>query len=64
MRRSESGRPAGLADLPGVLGRVVLSTLLPARRPSYGARKVKCATPATSAVTTVAPRGHRLARTC
>ncbi len=36
--------PDGPADLPGVIGRAVLSTLLPARRPRYSARKVKCAT--------------------
>ena len=31
----------GLADLPGVIGRAVLSTLLPARRLRYSARIVK-----------------------
>jgi hypothetical protein len=36
--------PAGPADLPGVIGRAVLASLLPARRPRYSARKVKCAT--------------------
>src|SRR5215472_7330685 len=36
--------PAGPADLPGVIGRAVLATLLPPRRPRYSARKVKCAT--------------------
>ncbi|HEY2304579.1 MAG TPA: IS4 family transposase [Streptosporangiaceae bacterium] len=36
--------PAGPADLTGVIGRAVLATLLPARRPRYSARKVKCAT--------------------
>ena len=36
--------PDGPADLPGAIGRAVLATLLPARRPRYGARKVKCAT--------------------
>jgi hypothetical protein len=36
--------PAGPADLPGVIGRAVLATLLPARRPRYSARKFKCAT--------------------
>jgi hypothetical protein len=36
--------PAGPADLPGVIGRAVLSTLLPARRTRFSARKVKCAT--------------------
>ena len=36
--------PDGPADLPGVIGRAVLATLLPARRPRYSARKVKCAT--------------------
>jgi hypothetical protein len=30
-------------DLPGVIGRAVLAGLLPARRPRYSARKVKCA---------------------
>ncbi len=37
-------RPEGPADLTGVIGRAVLATLLPARRPRYSARKVKCAT--------------------
>jgi hypothetical protein len=36
--------PDGPADLPGVIGRAVLATLLPKRRPRYSARKVKCAT--------------------
>jgi Insertion element 4 transposase N-terminal len=36
--------PEGPADLPGVIGRAVLGTLLPARRLRYSARKVKCAT--------------------
>ena len=36
--------PDGPADLAGVIGRAVLATLLPARRPRYSARKVKCAT--------------------
>lgn len=36
--------PDGPADLPGVIGRAVLATLLPNRRPRYSARKVKCAT--------------------
>jgi hypothetical protein len=36
--------PDGPADLPGNIGRAVLSTLLAARRPRYSARKVKCAT--------------------
>lgn len=36
--------PDGPTDLPGVIGRAVLSALLPARRPRYSARKVKCAT--------------------
>jgi hypothetical protein len=36
--------PEGPADLAGVIGRAVLATLLPARRPRYSARKVKCAT--------------------
>jgi hypothetical protein len=36
--------PDGPADLPGVIGRAVLDTLLHARRPRYSARKVKCAT--------------------
>jgi len=36
--------PDGPADLPGVIGRAVLATLLPARRARFSARKVKCAT--------------------
>jgi hypothetical protein len=32
------------AGLPGVIGRAVPATLLPARRPRFSARKVKCAT--------------------
>jgi Insertion element 4 transposase N-terminal/Transposase DDE domain len=36
--------PAGPADLPGVIGRAVLATLLPARRPRYSARKIKAPT--------------------
>jgi hypothetical protein len=36
--------PDGPADLPGVIGRAVLATLLPGRRPRYSARKVKNAT--------------------
>jgi hypothetical protein len=36
--------PDGPADLAGVIGRAVLATLLPPRRPRYSARKVKCAT--------------------
>ncbi|MBV8995659.1 MAG: IS4 family transposase, partial [Pseudonocardiales bacterium] len=32
------------ADLLGVIGRAVLATLLPARRPRYSARRVKCTT--------------------
>jgi hypothetical protein len=36
--------PNGPADLPGVVGRDVLATLLPARRARFSARKVKCAT--------------------
>jgi hypothetical protein len=36
--------PSGPADLPGVIGRAVLSTLLPSRRARFSARKVKCAT--------------------
>lgn len=36
--------PDGPADLTGAIGRAVLDTLLPARRPRYSARKVKCAT--------------------
>jgi hypothetical protein len=34
----------GPADLPGVIGRAVLSTLLPARRLRYSARKIKAPT--------------------
>jgi hypothetical protein len=36
--------PDGPADLPGAIGRAVMATLLPARRPRFSARKVKCAT--------------------
>ncbi|HWR48453.1 MAG TPA: hypothetical protein VN327_12710, partial [Pseudonocardiaceae bacterium] len=36
--------PEGPADLPGAIGRAVLATLLPAHRPRYSTRKVKCAT--------------------
>jgi Insertion element 4 transposase N-terminal/Transposase DDE domain len=36
--------PDDPADPLGVIGRAVLATLLPARRPRYSARKVKCAT--------------------
>ena len=36
--------PDGPADLPGAIGRAVLATLLPPRRPRYSARKVQCAT--------------------
>lgn len=36
--------PDGPADLLGVVGRAVLATLLPKRRPRYSARKVKCST--------------------
>jgi len=36
--------PHGPADLPGAIGRAVLDTLLPARRPRYSARNVKCTT--------------------
>jgi hypothetical protein len=36
--------PDGQTGLPGVISRAVLATLLPARRPRYSARKVKCAT--------------------
>ena len=36
--------PHGPTDLPGAIGRAVLATLLPARRPRYSARKVKCST--------------------
>src|SRR5258708_6266917 len=36
--------PAAPADLPGVIGRAVLATLLPARRARYSARIVKCST--------------------
>src|SRR5262249_15344240 len=37
------GQP-GPADLPGAIGRALLPTFLPAPRPRYSARKVKCAT--------------------
>jgi hypothetical protein len=36
--------PDGPAGPAGVIGRAVLPALLPARRPRFGARKVKCAT--------------------
>jgi hypothetical protein len=36
--------PAGPVDLPGTIGRAVLATLLPPRRPRCSARTVKCAT--------------------
>ena len=36
--------PGGPADLTGVIGRAVLATLLPARRPRFSARTVKCST--------------------
>src|SRR5262249_17046511 len=36
--------PDGPPDLTGAIGRAVLATLLPARRPRFSARKVKCAT--------------------
>jgi hypothetical protein len=36
--------PAGPVDLAGAIGRAVLYSLLPARRPRYSARKVKSAT--------------------
>jgi hypothetical protein len=35
--------PDDPADLAGVIGSAVLATLLPARRPRFSARKVKCA---------------------
>jgi hypothetical protein len=37
-------RPDDPAGQPGVIGRAVLATLLPARRPRYSARIVKCST--------------------
>ncbi|WP_207926998.1 IS4 family transposase [Actinocrispum wychmicini] len=36
--------PTTPVDLPGVIGHAVLRTLLPARRPRFSARKVKCST--------------------
>ena len=36
--------PDGPGDPTGAIGRAVLATLLPARRPRFSARKVKCAT--------------------
>ena len=36
--------PDNPCDLLGTIGRAVLATLLPARRPRYSARKVKCST--------------------
>jgi hypothetical protein len=50
--------PDGPADLPGVIGRAVLSTLLPDRRPRYSARKVKCATSRYLARPDGRPRRH------
>ena len=61
--------PREPADLPGAIGRAVLATLLPARRPRYSARKVKAPTSryqarddarprATTAITTIAISIH------
>jgi hypothetical protein len=36
--------PPGPPDLAGAIGRAVLATLLPARRPRYSTRTIKCAT--------------------
>ena len=36
--------PPGPPDLPGAIGRAVLATLLPPRRPRYSTRTIKCAT--------------------
>ena len=44
----------GPVDLTGAIGRAVLATLLPARRPRYSARKVKCATSRYLTATTAA----------
>ena len=46
--------PSGPADLAGAIGRAVLDTLLPARRPRYSARNVKAPPPATTPATTAA----------
>ncbi len=46
--------PDGPADLPGTIGRAVLDTLLPARRPRYSARKSNAPPPATTPATTAA----------
>ena len=51
--------PDGPADLPGVIGRAVLATLLPARRPRFSARKVKCATSRYLNRDDGRPGGHR-----
>ena len=42
--RPRESAPTAPPDLLGVIGRAVLATLLPARRPRFSARKVKCAT--------------------
>jgi hypothetical protein len=47
--------PAGPADLPGVIGRAVLATLLPARRLCHSAARSNAPPPATSPATTAAP---------
>jgi Insertion element 4 transposase N-terminal/Transposase DDE domain len=47
--------PDGPADLPGVIGRAVLATLLPGRRLRYSAPRSSAPPPVTSAATTAAP---------
>ena len=47
--------PEGPADLAGVIGRAVLATLLPARRPVTAPARSSAPPPATSAATTAAP---------
>jgi hypothetical protein len=48
-------RPDDPAGQPGVIGRAVLATLLPARRPRYSAPSSNAPPPATTRMTTAAP---------
>ena len=50
--------PEGPADLAGVIGRAVLATLLPARRPVTAPARSSAPPPATSAATTAGPYRH------
>jgi hypothetical protein len=47
--------PDGPAGLPGAIGRAILATLLPARRPRYSARRSNAPPRATSTAMTAAP---------